>query len=383
MRVLFTATPGWGHIHPMVPLARAFADRGDDVLWASAPDAVTRIEGAGFRAEPAGVSERDGFATVATDPDILALPPELRPQRMGPKLFGTVRAPTMLAELMPIAQAWDPQLLVCDALELAGPIIAAHLGIANVTHSFGPLLPRERLAAMAGVVAPLWEGLGLSPRPFAGTYDHLYLDIYPPSLQSADRPHVPASQLLQPIAFTTGADEALPASVTGDGPPLVYVTFGTVFTDASALGALVCAIRDLDVRVVATVGPHIDPEALGHQPANVHVAQYIPQRQLLPHCSAVVSHAGSGTFLASIAAAVPQLCLPQGADQFLNAAACSQSGVGLSLPPDQVSPDHVQTAVSRLLTEDSFGSSAAAVAQEITTMPAPPVVAAQLSAAYA
>ncbi len=143
----------------MVPLARAFRDRGDDVLWATAPDAVPRIEDAGFRAEPAGISERDAFATVATDPDILALPPEQRPQRMGPKLFATVRAPTMLADLRPIVEAWGPHMLVCDALELAGPIVAADLGIANVTHSFGPLLPPERLAAMADVVAPLWRGL--------------------------------------------------------------------------------------------------------------------------------------------------------------------------------------------------------------------------------
>jgi len=236
---------------------------------------------------------------------------------------------------------------------------------------------------MADVVAPLWQGLGLQPRPYAGTYEHLYLDIYPPSLQPAERPHVPSSQLLRPVGFATGRDEALPAWVIEDGPPLVYVTFGTVFSDAAALAAIVSAVRDLDARVVATVGPHIDPEALGPQPQSVHVARYIPQRQLLPHCSAVVSHGGSGTFLASVAAGVPQLCLPQGADQFLNATASTRSGIGLSLPPDQASPDRVHAAVSRLLTEDSFRSSAEAVAREIATMPAPDVVAAQLHANYA
>jgi hypothetical protein len=33
-RVLFTAPAGLGHIHPMVPLARAMVARGHDVLWA-------------------------------------------------------------------------------------------------------------------------------------------------------------------------------------------------------------------------------------------------------------------------------------------------------------------------------------------------------------
>jgi len=311
------------------------------------------------------------------------MPPELRPQRMGPKLFATVRAPTMLAELTPIVDAWDPQLLVCDALELAGPILAALRGIANVTHSFGPLLPVERMAAMAEFVAPVWESVGLRSRPYAGTYDHLYLDIYPPSLQSAERPHVPSSQLLRPVAFTTGNDEPLPDWLTADLPPLVYVTFGTVFSDATPLAAIIDAIRDLDVRVVATVGPHVDPQSLGPQPPNVYVTRYIPQRQLLPHCAAVVSHGGSGTFLATVAAGIPQLCVPQGADQFINAAAGARSGAGLSLMPDQTAPDEIRRAVSRLLAEDGFGSAAERISEEIATMPAPEDVAARLHAAYA
>jgi UDP:flavonoid glycosyltransferase YjiC (YdhE family) len=382
VRVLFTATPGWGHIHPMIPLARALVDGGDEVLWATAPDAAVRVESAGFRAQPAGMNERDGFAIVATDPDILALPPDQRPQRMGPKLFATVRAPVMLAELRPLAEAWDPQVMVCDALELAGPILATKLGVPNLTHSFGPLLPPERIAAMAEIVAPLWQRLGLQPRPYAGTYDNLYIDIYPPSLQPAERPHVSSSQLLQPVAFATGRDEPLPPWVTAEGPPLVYVTFGTVFTEATGLASIVSAVRDLEVRLIATVGPHIDPHELGPQPPNVHVASYIPQRQLLPCCSAVVSHGGSGTFLATIAAGVPQLCLPQGADQFLNAAAATQSGIGLSIPPDQATHDRVQSAVSQLLTEVSFTSAVEACRQEIATMPAPDTVAAELHTRY-
>ena len=113
--------------------------------------------------------------------------------------------------------------------------------------------------------------------------------------------------------------------------PLVYVTFGTLLSNDEALSTVVQALRDLPVRVIVTVGPAGDPASLGPQPSNVHLARYIPQEQLLPHCGAVVSHAGSGTFLATIAAGLPQLCLPQAADQFLNAAACERAAVGLML----------------------------------------------------
>ena len=54
---------------------------------------------------------------------------------------------------------------------------------------------------------------------------------------------------------------------------------------------------------------------LGSLPGNVHVSRVIPQSLLLPRCSAVVSHGGSGTLLAALAHGLPQVCLPQAADQ--------------------------------------------------------------------
>jgi UDP:flavonoid glycosyltransferase YjiC (YdhE family) len=49
-RVLFTTPSGLGHIHPMVPLARAMAARGHDVLWAVPADGVGHVERTGVRA---------------------------------------------------------------------------------------------------------------------------------------------------------------------------------------------------------------------------------------------------------------------------------------------------------------------------------------------
>jgi UDP:flavonoid glycosyltransferase YjiC (YdhE family) len=96
----------------------------------------------------------------------------------------------------------------------------------------------------------------------------------------------------------------------------------------------------------------------------------------------VVSHAGSGTFLAALGGAVPQLCLPQGADQFINAAACERSGAGLAMQPESITNDHVRNAVERLLSEPGFRDAALRMSSEIATMPAPPDVAAVLESTY-
>ena len=380
MRILFTSSPGWGHVHPMVPLATALLDRGDDVLWATGSDSCVRLDREGVTTTPAGLGEREGMSEFYRRfPEVHELPPPARSDFMFPRLFGTVRAASMLADLEPAAAAWSPDLVVSDAAEFAGPLVAARLGIPAVSHAFGALLPEPRVAAAGRAVESLWTGQGLEPRPYGGMYDHLYIDIYPPSLQPADRPHVRATQLLRPGAFATAGDERLPDWVTAaSSTPLVYVTFGTVFSNDAALTAVVEGVRELAVRVAVTVGPHGDPASIGTQPDNVHVARYIAQDQLLTRCAAVVSHGGSGTFLAALAARVPQLCVPQAADQFFNAAAGVQSGAGLALQPDDVTVQTVREATRRLLSDPAFGSAAARVSHEISDMPTPHDVADRL-----
>ncbi|MGI9120493.1 MAG: glycosyltransferase [Acidimicrobiales bacterium] len=224
---------------------------------------------------------------------------------------------------------------------------------------------------------------GQEPKPHGGSYGYLYLDIYPPTLQLAERPHVPTTQLLRPGNFATAGDERLPDWLSAPSSnPLVYVTLGTVFSNDAVLSTIVQAIRMLPVRVVVTVGPKGDPASLGPQPENVHVSRYIPQDQILRRCAAVVSHAGSGTFLAALAAGLPQLCVPQAADQFLNAAACTRSGTGLALQSGSVSIDEVRSDVERLLSEATFRTAAEHVKCEIAAMPSPQDVATGLHTEY-
>jgi UDP:flavonoid glycosyltransferase YjiC (YdhE family) len=44
MRVLFLTTPAQGHFHPMGPLARALAQRGHEVAFATGADSGERLE---------------------------------------------------------------------------------------------------------------------------------------------------------------------------------------------------------------------------------------------------------------------------------------------------------------------------------------------------
>jgi UDP:flavonoid glycosyltransferase YjiC (YdhE family) len=377
MRILFTSNPGFGHVHPMVPLGRALVDRGHEVRWAVAQDACPRVEAAGFEAFPAGIAgdeRRAAFDRCLAE--VSSLPPEARPDRMFPAFFGEVCAPPMLADLLPVIDAWQPALIVNDASELAAPLAAELRGVPHVTHAFGALLPAGRMAEAAAVVAPLWQAHGEEPRPYAGSYDHPYLDIYPPSMRFGSYDHVPLVQPLRPVPFD-GVGEWADPVVAGDRP-LVYLTFGTVFNQPGLFSAATEALGRLEVDVLVTVGPAADPAALGAVPPNVRVERYVPQTAVLPHCAAVVSHAGSGTFLASLGLGIPQLCLPQAADQFVNAGQGAAAGVALSLAPHEASADAIAGAVRRLLVEPAFADAARRVRDEIDAMPSPDEVAAVL-----
>jgi MGT family glycosyltransferase len=162
--------------------------------------------------------------------------------------------------------------------------------------------------------------------------------------------------------------------------PLVHLTFGTVVNRSEALVLATRALADLDARVVVTIGTDGDASLLDSPPSNVHVERFIPQTMLLPHCALVVSHGGSGTFLSALAHGVPQLALPQGADQFINASALEDGGAGLALRGAEVTIDSVRASVTRLLQESRYRRQAERYAREISEMPSADDVAARLEA---
>ena len=151
----------------------------------------------------------------------------------------------------------------------------------------------------------------------------------------------------------------------------MYVTLGTVQNRLPLLAPAVAALARLPVRVLVTVGPDGDPDALGPQPDHVHVERWVDQPRVLQHCDVVVSHAGSGTFLGALAEGLPQLCLPQAADQFRNSEGAARAGVAVVLHPEESSPDAIASAVGALLTDEALHRRARGVADEIAAMPSP------------
>jgi UDP:flavonoid glycosyltransferase YjiC (YdhE family) len=386
VKVLLASTSGLGHVNPMIPLAQAFKRRGDDVLWATAPDAHAVITAAGVRTVAAGLPQRARTAEYHERyPEGRELSYQEFPAHFFPRAFGEIAVPAMLDQLRGVADDWSPDMMLHEVGEFATPIVADARRIPHVAVGFGARLRPERLEAVGERVETYWRAAGLEPRSRAGAYEHLYLDIYPPCLDPGFGDDIAEVQPLRPAAIEEPA--------TGDAVgwlerevdrPLVYVTFGTVFNAPSqSFRAAVGAVVDFDGRALVTVGPGADTAAFDPLPVDVRVEQYVPQHVVLAHASIVVSHAGSGTFLATLSRGIPQICLPQAADQFANATAGANAGAAIQIAPQDATLEAVASALSALSSDDRYTDAARRVAAEIAAMPDADAVATMVADRFA
>ena len=165
MRVLFTCLPAHGHFHPLVPLARAAAAAGHDVAFATGEPFRGSVEAADFEAFGAGLStERWLEEMTARFGDFRHEIPRADHRRF---FFGSVftdlEMPARLTDLLTIADKWQPDLLVHELAELAGPLAAELAGIPHATCGYGPL-PEPEIAEIASLAAGRhWTAAGLDP----------------------------------------------------------------------------------------------------------------------------------------------------------------------------------------------------------------------------
>jgi MGT family glycosyltransferase len=127
------------------------------------------------------------------------------------------------------------------------------------------------------------------------------------------------------------------------------------------------AVADLPVRALLTTGRDLDHALLGAIPANVHVEAWVPQRDVLPRVEALVHHGGSGTLIGGVAAGLPMVVVPQGADQPHNGRLVTAAGVGLTLTkPDAAT---LRSAIAHVMDAPEIRRRAVALARETMAMP--------------
>jgi UDP:flavonoid glycosyltransferase YjiC (YdhE family) len=147
----------------------------------------------------------------------------------------------------------------------------------------------------------------------------------------------------------------------GERDPLVLISFSTSYMDQRAVVQRVLdAVAELPVRALLTLGPALASEPL-RLPPNARAADYVPHRAVLPHASLMVTHAGWQTINATLAEAVPLVCVPDGRDQPDNAARVLARKAGVKVSK-RASTLELRRAIAAALADDSLRQGAAAMA---------------------
>jgi len=364
MKFLFSSYPLFGHLLPMLPLAAAARAAGHEVVVASGGEVIRSVERYGFdvwRIEDAGsetsLGER-GF--------IPGLPAHVSAQRRAP-------------ELVSRGESWHPDVVVHEPLDFAAPIVAARTRALHLVHALGPKIPKMIYDFLGPGLDQLYGEWGLPE--LKGAPEATYLDICPPSLQSAGPTTWQRVRPLRPESFAGSDHEMLPAQIpAATDEKFIHITLGTVVNKSlPTFHAVLNGLRDVERIVVLTVGPDVDPSVIENRAPNVIVERFVPHALLLPRCCLVVNHGGNGSVFAALRHGLPQLLLPQGADQFTTAAACQRAGAALVLRPADVNATNVRRAVERLLNEPSYSENARRLQGEILSMPSAEQVLASLA----
>jgi UDP:flavonoid glycosyltransferase YjiC (YdhE family) len=280
-----------------------------------------------------------------------------------------------------------PDVIVSDILTL-GPSLAGEIaGVRRATlvphvnpqsargfpiYSFGARLPRTGLGRLLWERAHLpvnrglesgrralnrtRELLGLAPLdlPHGGTSRELALIATFPQLEYP-RAWPAHMHVVGPLLWEPPAHEVeLPP---GEGPLVLVAPSTSQDPDHRLLHAALRGLADAPVRVLASWNRRLPSRPLP-VPANASVVEWVSYARTIPHCDAVVCHAGHGTLARALACGRPVVACPIAGDMNENAARLDWIGAGVRLPRRFISPTPIRLAVERVVTDPAMAARA-------------------------
>ncbi len=210
----------------------------------------------------------------------------------------------------------------------------------------------------------------------------LYLQGTTPTFEYPRSDLPPQVHFIGPFLPSLEANFTLPAwwEELSDGRPVVFVTQGTVATNAGdlILPAIQALANDNVLVIVTTGGQPIDNLGLDSIPANVRVEKFIPYEHLLPHVDVMVTNAGFNGVQLALANGVPLVTAGQTEEKPEICARVQWAGVGIDLKTSTPRPMQIRDAVMKILGSSQYRQRAFRFKTEIAQYDAPALATALL-----
>ena len=375
MKIVVASIPAYGHLYPLMPLALACADAGHDVTIAVGPPFLDRLPLPTVPQQPVDLDLGAAFAETRRRN------PGLEGVELTVGLFADVTAEAVSDTMLRLLEESRPDLVVYEGMDVGVGLAANVLGIPAVAYAIGLTHMAYAMIHPAAISyhRTLWTDRVQQPPDGSQFLADALLDPTPASLRRFNGPFDVPKIPIRPVGYAESIGGVPGWLLDPKARPRIYLTLGTVsFGAVEVLQRALGEIADLDVDILVTVGPEGDAAALGEVGSNVHLEKFVNQTEILSRVDAIVHHGGTGTVLGALAAGIPQLILPQGADQFFNAQFLTEAGAARALLNEDQQAGAIRGAVAALLSEGPERAVAQQIQTEIAALPAPADVIAEL-----
>jgi len=134
------------------------------------------------------------------------------------------------------------------------------------------------------------------------------------------------------------------------GKQVIFISMGTIVNQQLELyQKCFTALKDVDGKVVLSIGKNTTMEELGDIPDNFIVRHYVPQIDVLRHTNVFISHCGMNSISESLYFEVPLVMLPIVNDQPMIARRVKELGAGVLLDFENLSSEDIKQAVHEVL----------------------------------
>jgi MGT family glycosyltransferase len=394
--VLIATVPVYGHVKPLIPIARELIKRGHQVCWYTGAQFRKTIEDNGCQFEP--IQSWMDYSIEANVPDELA---QARSSLKGVEqlkfdlknLFIQPMA-GQVKDLQTILNRFEADVILTDSFfkgasllhELGGPMWAEY-GVTAFTFSSKDTAP---------------FGLGLQPNPtvfgkfrnkslswltqklvfqdtlvetnairsqlnLAKTHKPFFDDISPflylagtvPSLEYPRRDLPPQVHFVGPyLPEAPSTDDKTPWDIEPGmrNTTIVHITQGTIATEPQNLiiPALE-ALKNENISIIVATGIEPSAELLNsYCKANIRIEGFIPYHRLLPYVNLMVTNGGYNGVQAALSHGIPLIVAGQTEDKREVNARVSWSGAGIDLKTNQPKPNDIKLAFKKITSSPTY-----------------------------
>ncbi|MDT3496966.1 glycosyl transferase [Bacillus toyonensis] len=148
------------------------------------------------------------------------------------------------------------------------------------------------------------------------------------------------------------------------GRHIIYISMGTIMNNRPEFyQKCFTGLKDLNVKVILSIGKQLTVEQLGNIPDNFIVRNYLSQINILRQADVFISHCGMNSTSESLYFEVPLVMLPLINDQHTIAERVHELDAGFMLNIQQLSAEDLKHAVNEVLRNSIYKENAKKISQ--------------------